>query len=128
MAYKRLPEIWKLLDERNFAEASKLLGAEFLRNNTPSRLEKLGELHLSFANHEQFTDYYRELSMDTAVITTSSENRTYLQFANRCTRTCPGRPYVFGPTRPSSHLLGRDRHFADPEILRPFQPVATVIV
>jgi len=70
-ALSALPEVRKLIFEGKYAEASDLATAKM----KPERIngmkyQPVGDLHLDFAGHENYTNYYRELDIDRAVAKT----------------------------------------------------------
>jgi alpha-L-fucosidase 2 len=74
-ARKYLPQVRQLMFEGKWREAQDLVDAKmFPRNdmgfNQGMSYQPVGDLHLSFAGHEQPADYYRELDLTSAVATT----------------------------------------------------------
>ncbi|MBE9464747.1 glycoside hydrolase N-terminal domain-containing protein [Dyadobacter subterraneus] len=71
-ALAALPQIRKLIFEGKHAEAEKLAAQNIESKTTHGMMyQPVGNLHLSFAGHESFTDYYRELDLEKAITTTS---------------------------------------------------------
>jgi alpha-L-fucosidase 2 len=89
-ALAALPEIRKLIFDGKMREAAKL--AE--KNIQSTRIngmcyQPVGDLKLSFPGHEQYTDYYRELDLETAVATTTyTVNNT--KFKRQVIASIPG--------------------------------------
>ncbi|SEJ43474.1 alpha-L-fucosidase 2 [Dyadobacter koreensis] len=71
-ALAALPEIRKLIFEGKHAEAQKLASQKIESKTTNGMMyQPVGNLNLRFANHDSFTNYYRELDIEKAVTTTS---------------------------------------------------------
>ena len=70
-ALKALPEIRRLLQKGNYAEAS-ALGEKSITSQGAHGMpyQSAGELQIHFPGHENYTDYYRELDLHTAVART----------------------------------------------------------
>jgi len=66
--HQHLPEIWKLLDEGDFAAAERLHSGQMLAASDFKRQEMLGELYLRFKDHDEVTDLRRELDLRTSVV------------------------------------------------------------
>ncbi|WZL88143.1 glycoside hydrolase family 95 protein [Salinimicrobium sp. 3283s] len=70
-AKKYLPEVQKLLFEGKSAEAQELVNQHFISKTSHGMpYQTAGNLKLSFPNHQNYTEYYRELDLETAVTTT----------------------------------------------------------
>ena len=70
-AKKYLPEVQKLLFEGKSAEAQELVNQHFISKSSHGMpYQTAGNLKLSFPNHKKYTEYYRELDLETAVTTT----------------------------------------------------------
>ena len=68
-AKEALPEVRKLIFEGKYKEAQDLANQKFIsRNSHGMPYQTVGNLCLSFPGHENFTNYYRELNIETAVI------------------------------------------------------------
>lgn len=65
-----LPEIQKLIFEAKAQEADKLINETFFTQTHGMPFQTAGSIILNFPNHENYRDYYRELSLDKAVATT----------------------------------------------------------
>ncbi|MCX2836639.1 glycoside hydrolase family 95 protein [Salinimicrobium sp. MT39] len=66
-----LPEVQKLLFEGKSAEAQELVNQQFISKTSHGMpYQTAGNLKLSFPNHQNYTEYYRELDLETAVTTT----------------------------------------------------------
>ncbi len=66
-----LPEVQKLLFEGKSAEAQELVNQHFISKTSHGMpYQTAGNLKLSFPNHKNYTRYYRELDLETAVTTT----------------------------------------------------------
>lgn len=65
-----LPEVRRLIFEGKNREAQKLIDKNFLTKQHGMSYMTLGSLRLSFPGHERYTDYYRELDLNTATATT----------------------------------------------------------
>lgn len=71
-AKKALPVIRKLLFEGKYAEAQHIAQEKMMGNKkTASSYQTLGDLHLDFANQGSFSDYRRDLNLETAVASVS---------------------------------------------------------
>ena len=68
-AYKHLEELRQLILDGKYDEAVKF-GAEHSLGDPPGQqgYQCLGRLHLEFPGHENYTDYYRQLDMSTAMV------------------------------------------------------------
>src|SRR5438067_6072943 len=67
-AGEQLGEIRRLLAEGKIEETNKLVREKFLSDPVRQKAyQPFGDLHLHFANHENATDYRRELDLDSAV-------------------------------------------------------------
>ena len=65
-----LDEIRKLLREGKNVEADKLIVERFSHKSIKFSHQTLGDMSIKFANNDQFSDYKRWLSLDSAVVTT----------------------------------------------------------
>jgi len=75
-----LSEVRKLIFEGKNAEASTLIKQKMpQRTNNGMKFQPVGDLKLSFPGHDVFTNYYRELDLETAVTKTQYTvgNTTY---------------------------------------------------
>src|SRR6185295_9858716 len=71
-ALKALPEVRRLIFEGRYREAHDLVGAKMMANPIKQMpYEPVGDLKLSFPGHDNFTNYRRQLDLDTAVATVS---------------------------------------------------------
>ncbi len=69
-AKEALPEVRKLIFEGKYKEAQDLVNQKFISkisNGMP--YQTVGDLHLLFPGHENYSDYYRELDIENAVET-----------------------------------------------------------
>ncbi len=70
-AKEALPKVRQLIFEGKYKEAQDLVNQKFIsRNSQGMPYQTAGNLNLSFPGHENFTNYYRELNIETAVTTT----------------------------------------------------------
>jgi alpha-L-fucosidase 2 len=70
-ALAALPEIRKLIFDGQYAEASKLAGQKIQAKKINGMdYQPVGDLSLNFPGHDQYTNYYRELDLNTATTTT----------------------------------------------------------
>jgi alpha-L-fucosidase 2 len=70
-AKEALPKVRKLIFEGKYREAQDLVNQKFIsRNSQGMPYQNAGNLNLSFPGHENFTNYYRELNIETAVVST----------------------------------------------------------
>jgi alpha-L-fucosidase 2 len=70
-AKEALPEVRQLIFNGKYKEAQDLVNKKFIsRNSQGMPYQTAGNLNLFFAGHENFTNYYRELNLETAVTTT----------------------------------------------------------
>src|SRR6187402_3446708 len=70
-ALAALPEVRKLLFEDKYEEASKLAAQKIQsKRNNGMKYQPVGDLNLSFPGHEAFSNYYRELDLETATTKT----------------------------------------------------------
>jgi alpha-L-fucosidase 2 len=68
-AREALPEVRKLIFEGKYKEAHDIVNQKFISkisNGMP--YETMGNLRLAFSGHENYTDYYRELDIEKAVV------------------------------------------------------------
>jgi len=71
-ALKALPEARRLIFEGKYKEAHDLVGAKMMANPIKQMpYEPVGDLKLTFPGHDSFTDYRRQLDLNTAVTTVS---------------------------------------------------------
>ena len=68
-AYKYLPEVRRLIFEGKYAEAQGIMQREFMGPRLVRSYQTLGDLRLRFGDKGQFTDYRRQLDLDTATAT-----------------------------------------------------------
>ncbi|WP_370582907.1 glycoside hydrolase family 95 protein [Pontibacter rufus] len=69
-AREALPEVRKLIFEDKYEEAQKLVNDRFISKTSQGMpYETVGNLKLSFEDHENYTGYYRELDLEKAVAT-----------------------------------------------------------
>ncbi|MGD8781989.1 MAG: glycoside hydrolase family 95 protein [Ignavibacteria bacterium] len=70
-AKEALPKVRKLIFEGKYKEAQDLVNQKFIsRNSQGMPYQTVGNLNLSFPGHENYTNYYRELNIETAVTST----------------------------------------------------------
>ena len=70
-AKEALPIVRQLIFEGKYKEAQDLVNQKFIsRNSQGMPYQTAGNLNLLFHGHENFTNYYRELNIETAVTTT----------------------------------------------------------
>ncbi|SFF70257.1 alpha-L-fucosidase 2 [Salegentibacter agarivorans] len=70
-AKEYLPEVQKLLFDGKSAEAQELVNEHFISKTSHGMpYQTAGNLNLSFPSHQNYTEYYRELDLETAVTTT----------------------------------------------------------
>ena len=70
-AREALPEVRKLIFDGKYKEAQDLVNQKFIsRISDGMPYQTVGELHLLFPGHENYSDYYRELDIEKAVETT----------------------------------------------------------
>jgi alpha-L-fucosidase 2 len=70
-AKESLPVVRKLIFEGKYQEAHELIGQDFIsRNSHGMPYQPVGNLKLFFPGHENYTDYYRELDIERAVVST----------------------------------------------------------
>ena len=64
-----LPEVRKLIFEGKYKEAQDIINEKFISNTSHGMpYQTVGNLNLKFQGHENFTDYYRELDLEKAVV------------------------------------------------------------
>ena len=81
-ALAALPEIRKLIFDGKQKEAEKLANKAIITKKSHGQMfQPLGELHLTFVGHENFSNFYRELDIERAVAKT-----TYMVGGVRYTR------------------------------------------
>jgi len=72
LALDSLKEIRKLIFDGRQKEAEMLANRVIISKKSQGQMfEPAGELHLSFKDHSQYSDYYRELNIDSALAKTS---------------------------------------------------------
>lgn len=72
LAFDSLPEIRRLILTGRQKGAEQLANRVIISKKSHGQMfQPAGELHLSFSNHENYTNYYRELDIEKAVATTS---------------------------------------------------------
>lgn len=70
-AKEYLPKIQELLFKGKSVEAQDLVNEHFISKTSHGMpYQTVGNLKLSFPNHDKYTDYYRELDLETAVTST----------------------------------------------------------
>lgn len=70
-AREALPEVRKLIFEGKYIEAQDLVNQKIIsRISNGMPYQTVGDLHLLFPGHEDYSDYYRELDIEKAVVTT----------------------------------------------------------
>ncbi|MBN1996111.1 glycoside hydrolase family 95 protein, partial [candidate division KSB1 bacterium] len=70
-AKEALPQVRQLIFEGKYREAQDLVNQKFIsRNSQGMPYQTAGYLNLLFPEHENFSNYYRELNLETAVTTT----------------------------------------------------------
>ncbi|MBN1300522.1 MAG: glycoside hydrolase family 95 protein [Melioribacteraceae bacterium] len=73
-AREELPVVRKLISDGNYTEAQNIVNRKFVsRNSQGMPYQTAGYLRLAFPGHENFRNYYRELNLENAVITTQYE-------------------------------------------------------
>jgi alpha-L-fucosidase 2 len=71
-ALKALPEARRLIFEGKYKEAHDLVGARMMAQPIKQMpYEPVGDLKLSFSDHDNITNYRRQLDLDTAIATTT---------------------------------------------------------
>ena len=67
-AKEALPEVRKLIFEGRYKEAQDLVNQKFIsKTSNGMPYQTVGDLHLLFPGHENYSDYYRELDIEKAV-------------------------------------------------------------
>jgi alpha-L-fucosidase 2 len=70
-AKEALPEVRKLIFEGKYKEAQDLVNQKFISKTSQGMpYQTVGNLKLIFPGHERYSNYYRELDLDKAVVTT----------------------------------------------------------
>lgn len=70
-AKEALPEVRKLIFEGKFKEAHDLVNKKFISKTSQGMpYQTVGNLNLLFPGHETYSNYYRELDIEKAVVTT----------------------------------------------------------
>src|SRR5678815_804119 len=73
-ALKALPEARRLIFEGKYKEAHDLVGAKMMAQPIKQMpYEPVGNLNLSFPDHDNVTNYRRQLDLNTAIVTTTYE-------------------------------------------------------
>src|ERR1044072_4958922 len=73
-ALKALPEARRLIFEGKYKEAHDLVGAKMMALPIKQMpYEPIGDLKLSFSDHDDVSNYRRQLDLDTAIATTTYE-------------------------------------------------------
>ena len=71
-----LPEVRKLIFEGKYKEAQDLVNKKFISKTSHGMpYQTVGNLNLLFPGHETYSDYYRELDIEKAVVTTRYTRR-----------------------------------------------------
>lgn len=70
-ALSALPEIRSLIFDGKFKEAETMINQNMMTPLNGSMYQVVGNLNLNFFNHENYTNYYRELNLENAVFTTT---------------------------------------------------------
>ena len=68
-ALTALPEIRRLIFEGKHYDAEKLVNQNMMTPRNGSKYQLVGNLNLAFPEHENFTDYWRELNLENALFT-----------------------------------------------------------
>ncbi|MFC3813228.1 glycoside hydrolase family 95 protein [Lacihabitans lacunae] len=90
-ALEALPEIRKLIWEGNHKEAEKLANEAIISKKSHGQMfQPVGNLELSFAGHQNYQNYYRELDIEKAISKTTYEvdgvtytRETFASFGDR---------------------------------------------
>ena len=72
-ALEALPGIRQLIFDGKLREAEKLVNQNMLTGLHGSKYQVVGNLHLLFDGHENYTNYYRELDIENALFTATYE-------------------------------------------------------
>jgi alpha-L-fucosidase 2 len=68
-AKEALSEIRKLLFEKEYKKAEKLINENIITKKSHGQIfQPVGNLELSFSNQQDYTDYYRELDIEKAIV------------------------------------------------------------
>ena len=68
LALEALPEVRKLIFEGKYLEAQELANDKIMsQTNDGMPYQSMGDLYISFPGHNDYTDYYRDLDLNTAV-------------------------------------------------------------
>ncbi len=71
-ALSALPEVRKLIFDGKYKEAESLINQKITAKQLHgSMFQVIGNLNLSFAGHDNFSEYYRELDLEKAIFTTT---------------------------------------------------------
>ncbi len=71
-AKEALPEVRKLIFEGKYKEAQDLVNQNFITKTSHGMAyQTVGELKLTFPGHESYSEYYRELDIEKAMVSTS---------------------------------------------------------
>ena len=70
-AKNELPEVRRLVFEGKYKEAQELVNKKFISKTSHGMpYQTVGNLHLHFPGHENYSNYYRELDIEKAIVTT----------------------------------------------------------
>lgn len=69
-ALQALPKVRQLIFDGKYAEAQQMVDDEFRTQQNGMPYQTIGSLILHFPNHEQYTNYYRDLNISEAIATT----------------------------------------------------------
>ncbi len=120
-----LPEVRKLIFEGKYDEAQELVNEYFISKKSHGMpYQTVGDLQLTFPGHEQYSEYYRELDLDKAIVSSSYSvngvhytNSTFASYPDQVivTRISADRPgalsFLATLNRPSEvelHTIGSD--------------------
>ncbi|MFI0430971.1 glycosyl hydrolase family 95 catalytic domain-containing protein [Mariniflexile sp. HMF6888] len=71
-ALKALPEVRKLIFEGEYKAAEDMANAQIITKKSHGQMfQPVGNLELTFAGHEDYSDYYRELDIEDAIVKTT---------------------------------------------------------
>ena len=70
-AFQSLAQIRQLIFNGNAAQALSIVNSKFLSNQGEQSYQPFGDLMLHFAGHNNFTNYKRDLDMDSAIASVS---------------------------------------------------------
>ena len=117
-ALMALPTIRKLIFEGKYKEAEKLTNQSIITKKSNGQMfQPVGNLHLAFEGHQQYSNYHRELDLERAIATTSYSVKD-VTYTREAFASFSDRVIVVRLTADKAHSLSFTATYSSPHALK----------